>query len=141
MGPVLTLLLGTNPVSNAIGTVIDRLVPDKEAGEKAKRELTEMLVKAEIQGDLAQLEINKVQAQSTNLFVSGARPAFMWVGAAGFGVQFVAVPAVGYVYSLFGYTAPPPMVLDPMLWQVVFGLLGLSYGARTYEKIKGVASK
>ncbi len=87
------------------------------------------------------MEINKVEAASPKLFVAGWRPYIGWVGGTGFAVQFVLVPFAGYTAALLGYTAPPPIQLDPMLMEVVLAMLGLNIGARTYEKVKSVASK
>ena len=141
MGPILGLLLGENPVTKAITTVLERVIPDKEAAAKAQRDIVDQVVKADLAGDLAQLEINKIEAASSSIWVSGWRPYIGWVGGTGFAVQFVVIPLVGYTYSLFGYTAPPPIELSPILWEVIFGILGIGIGARTVEKVKGVASK
>lgn len=138
-GPILTAVLG--PLTNAIGTIIDRVIPDKHAAEIAKIELERELLRSSIQGELAQLDINKIEAANPKTFVSGWRPFIGWVGGTGFAVQFVFVPLVGYLYALTGNTAPPPLALDPILYQVILGLLGLSIGTRTYEKIKSVAAK
>lgn len=128
------------PVANAVNTVVDRLVPDNNAAQKLKDAIALQLAEANVKGDLAQLDIDKTEAASSNIFVAGWRPFIGWTGGAGLCVQYVLVPFVGYMYSLFGHSAPPPMVLDPMLNEVLFGMLGLNIGARTYEKIKGVAS-
>jgi hypothetical protein len=39
--------------------------------------------------DLAQVDVNKIEAASSNLFVSGWRPAVGWVGVLGLGHQFL----------------------------------------------------
>ena len=41
-------------------TVLDRVVPDKNAKAKALQELEHMLVEAETKGQLAQIEVNKI---------------------------------------------------------------------------------
>lgn len=140
-GPLLGLLLGKNPVTDAINTAVERLIPDKEGQQKFQREMTDALVKAEIQGDLAQIELNKVEAANPRIFVSGWRPYIGWICGTGFAVQFVIIPLVGYCYALAGYAAPPPLTLDPILYQIVFGILGINIGARTFEKFKGVSTK
>ena len=45
-----------------IGNVLDRVVPDKNANQKAKREIEKSLVKNANELLLAQTEINKVEA-------------------------------------------------------------------------------
>jgi hypothetical protein len=53
-------------------------------------------MKLQQSGELAQLagqmDINKTEAASSNVFVSGWRPAIGWVCGAGFAVQFVIGP-------------------------------------------------
>jgi hypothetical protein len=60
------------------GKVIDRLWPDPVQAAQAKLEL----IKLQQSGDLAQiagqLEINKVEAASSNPFTSGWRPFVGW---------------------------------------------------------------
>jgi hypothetical protein len=128
------------PVANAVNTVVDRLVPDNNAAQKLKDEIALELAQANVKGQLAQLDINKTEAASSSIFVAGGRPFIIWVGGAGFAVQYVLIPFLAYVYALLGYTAPEPIHLDPVLNEVLFGVLGLTVGARTYEKVKGVAS-
>ena len=128
------------PVANAVNTVVDRLIPDNNAAQKLKDAIAQELATASIKGQLGQLDIDKTEAASSSTFVAGWRPFIGWAGGAGFGVQYVLIPLIGYGYSLFGHPAPPPMMLDPMLNEVIFGMLGLNIGARTFEKIKGVAS-
>lgn len=128
------------PVANAVNTVVDRLVPDNNAAEKLKNEIALELAQANVKGQLAQLDINKTEATSSSVWVSGWRPYIGWIGGTGLGVQYVLIPLVGYGFSLFGHPAPPPMTLDPMLNEILFGILGLNQGLRTFEKVKGVAS-
>lgn len=132
---------GIGPIIDIVGKVIDRVIPDKEAARKAKDALAEEALQADVKGMLAQLDINKVEAASSSIFVAGWRPFIGWVGGAGFAVQFVVVPLLGYGYSLFGHAAPPVLELDPILYEVVFGILGINIGARSYDKIKGVDTK
>ena len=129
-----------NPVATAINTVVDRLIPDNNAAQKLKDEIALELVQANSKNQFAQLDINKTEAASSSVFVAGWRPFIGWAGGMGFGVQYVLIPLIGYGYSLFGHPAPAPMILDPMLNEVIFGMLGLNIGARTYEKLKGVAT-
>mgnify|MGYP002700903337 FL=1 len=70
-------------------TILDRVVPDKNAAQKAKLEMEKELTSAFNKANLAQIETNKVQAAHPSLFVAGARPAIMWICAFGLGWQFV----------------------------------------------------
>jgi hypothetical protein len=77
-----------------------------------------------------QLEINKVEAASTNMFIAGARPALLWVGVLVIFYVYIATP----ILKACGVTGLPDMNMND-LWPVITGLLGLS-GMRTYEKVR-----
>jgi hypothetical protein len=128
-------------VVDIIGTVIDRQVVDKAAAEKLKSEIASETVRADIQAMLSQLEINKIEAQSDSIFKSGWRPYLGWVGGAALTLQCVVIPVISYGCGLFMYAPPPPLELPSVIWEVLFGILGIGIGARTYEKINNVASK
>lgn len=141
MGPILTAILGgSGPIGKAVEVAVERLIPDKHLAERLNAEIQAEFARTDMQGTLAQIELNKVEAANPNVWTSGWRPFIGWVGGVGFAVQFVVIPLLGYVYAMFGYKPPPPLVLDPILWQVIFGILGIGFGTRTFEKLKGVAS-
>lgn len=90
----------------------------------------------------AQTGINLEQAKSDRLFVSGARPAAMWVFNLALAWQFLLRPAIETVYIFYtGHAVPVPLpTLDNALWEMGFGLLGLA-GLRSWDKKNGVASR
>lgn len=137
-GPILTALLG--PIFGVVDKVIDRVVVDKEGAEKAKREIQIALVDAQIKGELAQIEVNAKEAENPNVFVSGWRPFIGWVCGAALAFQFVLSPIGVWGMSFFMEKVPGPPSLDNMLWELMFGMLGMGT-LRTVEKWKGVASK
>lgn len=136
VGPILAAVLG--PLTSAVGTVIDRVIVDKNAAEKAKLEIERELLRSSVQGELAQLEINKIEAASPNIFVAGWRPFIGWVCGIALALQYAIMPQVIWVASLFDATIPMPPAIDQILVELVFALLGLGT-LRTVEKIKGVA--
>ena len=78
--------------------LVDRLIPDPAQKLAAQQELMKMAMEKELAvmaNDTAlikaQTDINAVQASSDNLFVSGPRPALMWVGVAGVAYQWLLV--------------------------------------------------
>lgn len=131
------LLLG--PLMEVGKTLIDRFLPDQEAKRKAEAELLTMAAQGELKTILAQLEINAKEAANPNVFVSGGRPFFLWVGGVGFAYATIVQPILAWVAAIKGWPAPPDVNQD-LLWVVVTGLLGLG-GLRSVEKVKGVASK
>lgn len=125
----------------SIGTVLDRVIPDKNAALKAQLEIQTELTKLDGQALLAQLDINKAEAANPNFFTSGGRPAIMWVFAAALALTYVLTPAIGDIQVLFGHAVTPlKSPLDDHLWELITGMLGLA-GWRSMDKKNGVASK
>lgn len=130
-------------------TLIDRLWPDKEkhAREREQAEFAllqmtqteRMTDKAnEVAIALAQIEVNKEEAKTGRLFLSGWRPMIGWTCALSYGYVFLLGPIATQVAGGFGYGFPvPPIDMDNMLY-VLGGLLGLG-GLRTFEKVKGIS--
>ena len=85
-----------------------------------------------------QIDINKIEAASPNVFVSGWRPSIGWICGAAFGLHFVILPVLGWLAVLFGHDPiVVPFDMDTLM-TVLMGLLGLG-GLRTFEKVRGVA--
>lgn len=93
----------------------------------------------------AQAEVNKIEAASTSLFVSGWRPAVGWCGVAAMGYQFVVYPFLVWGWNAMqaaGWISigllPPPMLDTDALWVILTGILGIGT-MRSAEKIRGKA--
>ena len=121
------------------GEVIDRLVPDKNAAGKAKREMEKALVDAEAAGVLGQLEINKVEAAHRSIFVAGWRPSIGWCCSAALAYHFVLQPIIVFGLALTETATPalPAFDMDSLM-TVLMGILGLG-GMRSFEKFKGLS--
>lgn len=132
MLPVITALLP------ALGTLIDRLIPDRAAAEKAKAEMEQQLVTAVNQAALAQVEVNKVEAAHSSVFVAGWRPSIGWVCAAGLAWAFVLAPIASWALVVLGIKAELPDIQFDHLFELVLAMLGIG-GLRTFEKLRGVA--
>lgn len=90
---------------------------------------------------LAQIEVNKEEAKSTSIFVSGWRPAVGWIGAIGLGYAAVLDPLMRFIAKVaFSYEGVFPEIDTWLTLQVLTGILGLG-ALRSREKEKGVASK
>ena len=126
----------------AVTALLDKLIPDPQAKAEAQLKMLDMAQKgelaaldAEMRLALGQLEVNKVEA-GTDLFRGGWRPLVGYVFGFALAFQYIGNPLFLWANAIFQWgVIPPEIVLDDMLWQLMFGMLGLS-GLRTYEKIK-----
>lgn len=127
-------------IVKVVGTVVDRLIPDKNAAQKLKDEIQLELAQAQMKGELAQLDVNKAEAASSSMFVAGWRPFIGWICGGALAYQYLFTPLAWWIATSFHlpFTAPPK--LDDVLWQLMFGMLGMGT-LRTMEKFKGVATK
>jgi hypothetical protein len=120
-----------------IGTVLDRVIPDKNGAQKAKQEIEAELIKNATQLNLAQAETNKVEAAHRSVWVAGWRPCLGWVAALGFAWVFLLQPIAQWLTALTGNPIPLPDFQTEALLELTFAMLGLA-GLRTYEKQKGL---
>jgi hypothetical protein len=118
--------------------LLDKVIPDKDAREKAHTELVRAAQDQEFQLALAQIKVNETEAQNPNLFVSGWRPAVGWICVAGLSYNFVIYPMLLWLAALAGAEFSPPPLLSESLMELVLGMLGLG-ALRTVEKWRGVA--
>jgi hypothetical protein len=143
-------LIGIGSIIEGVGKIAGDLVTtDKEriALELEGRKLDLEEKRIDQTTDLAQVEVNKIEAASSSLFVSGWRPAVGWVGVLGLVYQFLGYPlmqwgwAFGQGVDLIPKELHPPPDLDvEQLMTLLAGLLGFG-GMRSFEKHKGVAAK
>jgi hypothetical protein len=120
--------------------VIDRLWPDPAQAASAKLELYKLQQSGELQQIMGQLEINKAEAASASVFVSGWRPFIGWVCGIACAWNWVGISVAKVIAAFFQY----PIVLTSAdlseMLPVLMGMLGLGV-LRTAEKMKGVAAK
>lgn len=122
----------------ALGTLVDRLIPDRAAAEKAKAEMEMQLVNAANEAAMAQVEVNKIEASHSSVFVAGWRPSIGWVCAAGLAWAFVVAPVASWALIMLGIRAELPAIQFDHLFELVLAMLGIG-GLRTFEKLRGVA--
>jgi Holin of 3TMs, for gene-transfer release len=143
-------LLGVGSIIEAVGKVAgDLITTDKERMEmeveQRKLDLEEKRIDQAT--DLAQIEVNKIEAGSSSVFVAGWRPAIGWIGVLAMAYQFLAYPLFQWGWKWAQATGwvpvgmdPPPVLEADQLWVILSGILGIA-GMRSFEKTKGVASK
>jgi len=119
------------PKLNVITGIIDKVVDNVDRFTLDKEEKANLI--AEI--NKAQLEVNKVEAGSTNLFVSGWRPFVGWTCGIALCYHFVLQPFLVFLLYSFGYQIDLPVFNMETLTTILLGLLGLG-GMRSLEKVK-----
>jgi len=132
MLPILTSIL---PM---ISTVLDRVIPDKEASAKAIRDIEATLIENSAQINLAQLEINKVEAGHKSIWVSGWRPSIGWCCSLGIFWAYIGRPVADYAVVMSGSDIILPKIPTDALMELTFAMLGMA-GLRTFEKLKNIS--
>ena len=117
--------------------LLDKIIPDKDAREKAQAELLKAAQDQDFQLALAQIKVNEEEAKSENLFKSGWRPAIGWICVFGLAYNFVIYNMLLWFINIYKLNVTPPALMSDILMELVFALLGLG-SLRTFEKIKGV---
>jgi hypothetical protein len=121
--------------------IIKRLIPDKGEQLKVENEFRALMLGAEREmraqehaEKMAQVEVNKIEAASTNIFVAGWRPSIGWTCALSLFWTFVGYDVTRFfLVVLNSPIVPPQLVGSEHLMELVFAMLGLA-GFRTYEK-------
>ena len=122
--------------------VIDRVIPDKDAAQKAKDALESTESIQEFKLLLGQLSVNLKEAMHPSIFVAGWRPWIGWVCGMAFAYTYLVLPMMMFGVFTFGnaemvkQVALMPALDMTMMFPVLLGMLGLG-GMRTYEKKTG----
>jgi hypothetical protein len=139
----------TGGVIETVGKVVDDLVTtDKERMQLALQDK-----ELDQRGDLAQIDVNKAEAQSAHLFVAGWRPAAGWVCVAALALAYIPKSlvltmlwtwqAIVLVHAWSGGQPVPVLPTFPDLGITdILGLLGAMLGVgwmRHRETLAGVA--
>jgi hypothetical protein len=132
-----------DPISSIAGlanTLITKIWPDPKDQASAEA----LLIKTQMDAALAQaqqqIDINKIEAASSSVFVSGWRPFVGWVCGSAFALHFLFLPLLNWLAELFGHSAITIPFDMSTLSTVLMGMLGLGT-MRSVEKWRGVASK
>ena len=134
--PLLDSLIGP------LASIIDKVIPDKAAREKAKLELIKLEGSQEMQQVEARLSAIIAEAQSTDPWTSRARPSFLYVMYAmilwalpmGLIAAFRPEAAHDIAAGMNAYLAGLP---EPLYALFGTGYLGYT-AARQWGKVKGV---
>lgn len=145
-----------------IGDQVDKLfTSDEERGEieTAQERIKLQRLLAELKEQHMQLQINLQQASHASIFVAGARPAIIWIGALGLAYEALIQPIGSWlimrtvdlenimgaaalktatpeqIQTVMHYYQLPNMNTD-LFMPIILGVLGIG-GFRTWEKIQG----
>lgn len=115
---------------SSIATGIREAITGPEADPTRLAELAAEADQLQVDASRLQTEVNLAEAQSTSLFVAGARPFILWVCGLAVAYKFIVRPII----SLW---VDAPDVDAGALWPLLTGILGLG-GMRSWEKSKGI---
>ncbi len=129
---ILSALIG--PATELAG----KFIQDKDQAAQLAHDLTTMADKHAQEALLAQIEVNKAEAESGSVFKGGWRPFIGWVCGAAFAYHFVIQPFILFGVAVAGVQIPELPTFDMgSLMTVMMGMLGLG-GLRSYEKKQGL---
>lgn len=128
-------LLG--PGLEMIGKLVDR-IPDPKARERAELEMKADLLKFAAEQSQAQMEVNKVEAAHSSIFVAGWRPFIGWMGGVSLGYAFLLQPILSWFLAIVGVTTPLPEPNTDAMMALVTAMLGVT-AARSFDKWKGTS--
>lgn len=116
------------PFLDIFSKVIDKVIPDPAQKAQLQLDLAK-LADQEAQRDheeaMGQIEVNKVEATSPNMFVAGWRPFIGWVGGGAMAYNVVMAP-------MFNLGTADTSFLQTIL----LAILGMG-AMRSYDKMKG----
>jgi hypothetical protein len=122
-----------SPVSELLG----KFIPDATERQKLAHEIATIAQKNAHENAMAQIDVNKTEAQHSSVFVAGWRPFIAWCCGIGLCYNFILYPLLLWVVALYQLNITPPPLFSDNLMELVMGILGLG-AMRTYEKFKGV---
>jgi len=126
-------------ISTIIGLVNKIFPTDSYEVAQKKIELESQIVSIVTTQMAAQAEINKVEAQSSNVFVAGWRPAIGWICAISFAYGFVIKDFIDYYLQMKGLPSLPEIDTKDLM-VVMTGMLGIG-GIDALTKVKGLIGK
>tara|TARA_R110000803_G_scaffold208692_2_gene277559 strand:+ start:43 stop:441 length:399 start_codon:yes stop_codon:yes gene_type:complete len=129
---MLQALIG--PVSG----LLDKFIEDKDTKNALAHEIATMSERHAQELAKGQLEVNKVEAASTSMFVAGWRPAVGWVTVIGMASNYILIPMGNFGLAVAGSDIAIPLLQMSEMMPVLLGMLGLG-GMRTVEKIQKVS--
>jgi len=123
-------VLGLNPVKDV--AEVAKALGGLFTSDDERLTHGEVMERIRQQPELAQVELNKIEAAHRSVFIAGWRPFIGWVCGVGLALHFILFPIISLVVDEM------PKLDVESLMKLVIAMLGLG-GLRTYEKLKGVS--
>ena len=118
--------------------LLDKFIEDKDQKNALAHEIATLAEKQAHEAQLAQIEVNKQEAQHRSIFVSGWRPFVGWITAVSLAWHFILAPIILFTTAIVGVEIPQLPSFDmETLTTILLGMLGLG-GLRSFEKYKGL---
>ena len=121
-------------IASLVGPVtglLDKFIEDKDQKNALAHEIATMSDKAANENAIAQIELNKAEAQSGSLFIGGWRPFVGWTCGVGLAYNVIISQILSIWFEV-------PEVDPSLLTPVLTGMLGMG-ALRSYEKKNLVA--
>lgn len=136
----IALVTGLLPVLKGI---LDRVIPDTAEAERVRVQMEAELLQAASQESMAQIEVNKIEASHSSIFVAGWRPFIGWVCGISLALLYIPTAVIGTALWAWacveaGAIVPRPELGTAEVVALVLSLLGMST-LRSREKALGVA--
>lgn len=118
--------------------ILDKFIEDKDQKNALAHEIATMAERHAQETKMAQIEVNKAEAQHKSIFVSGWRPFIGWTCGTALAYHFVLAPIILFATAYAGIEVPELPSFDmETLTTILLGMLGLG-GLRSFEKYKGL---
>ncbi len=121
-----------------VAGLLDKFIEDKDTKNTLAHEIATMSEKHAQELAKGQLEVNKVEAASSSMFVAGWRPAVGWVCVAGMASNFIVIPMTNFGLALASSDIIIPLIETSTMMPVLMGMLGLG-AMRSVEKVQKVS--
>jgi hypothetical protein len=121
-----------------VAGLLDKFIEDKDTKNALAHEISTMAERHAQELAKGQLEVNKVEAASKSMFVSGWRPAVGWVCVLGMASNYILIPFSNFGLALAESDVVIPLIDTSTMMPVLMGMLGLG-AMRSVEKVQGVS--
>lgn len=121
-------------IFESTGNIIDEIFTSDEERLNAQAQADKIVT----QSNNAQVELNKIEANSKSMFIAGWRPFIGWTCGLAIAYHFILRDLITYILVLFRVNIPalPNLEMEQLI-TITLGMLGLG-AVRTYEKIQGI---